>query len=84
MNIEKSSLGKLLLEKRGRLSQTKKSYMDNKIFKNLIENELYKNAKTIFIFVSFGSEVDTHKIMKRALKDGKKIGVSKIKTKKLE
>lgn len=42
MNIEKSSLRKVLLERRNQINQNKKSYMDDKIFKNFIENEFYK------------------------------------------
>ncbi len=80
---EKTLIRKFLLERRGQINQDQKDSMDEKIFKNFTKSLFYKNAETIFIFVSFGSEVDTKRIIEKALEDGKIICVPKIKSKKI-
>lgn len=51
---------------------------DESIYKKVINNKIYRNANTVFIFVSYGSEVDTHKIINYMIKDGKRVCVPKI------
>ena len=41
------------------------------IFQKFFEMSEYKRAKTIFIYVSFGSEVETKRIIERIISDGK-------------
>ena len=41
------------------------------IIKNLYETEEYKKAQTIMVYVSYRGEVETHTLIKTALKDGK-------------
>ncbi len=72
---------KILLDRRDQISSTQKENLDEEIFKKFIKSTFYKNAKTIFIFVSFGSEVNTHKIIEQAISDGKNICVPKINSK---
>ena len=81
MKKEKMATRKILLERRDQINSTQKESLDEEIFKNFIKSIFYKNAKTIFIFVSFGSEVNTHKIIERAIKDGKNVCVPKINSK---
>ena len=49
-----------------------KDLKDKLIRKNLRELDLYKNAKSVFVFISYRSEVDTKGIIEDILADGKK------------
>ena len=75
--MEKRKVREEIIQKRDTLSlEIKKSY-DEKIFKNLIISDIYKKSKKIFIYISFGSEVDTKRFIKYALNDNKEIYVPK-------
>ena len=39
----------------------------------LMSQKFYKEAKTIMVYVSYNSEVDTHKLIEKMLADGKKL-----------
>jgi 5-formyltetrahydrofolate cyclo-ligase len=82
MNIgEKDSIRKQIIEHRDSIDINTKGQWDEDIFNSLIKSEWYKKANTIFAFVSFKSETDTHKIIKYAIHDGKTICVPRIKSK---
>jgi 5-formyltetrahydrofolate cyclo-ligase len=81
MKDNKTLVRKILLEKRGQIDPTQKMDLDKEILKNLTERLFYKEAENIFIYVSIETEVDTHRIIIKALEDGKKIYVPKIKSK---
>lgn len=80
----KKDIRRFVLEKRDKLEPDTKVELDKKIFSELINSEAYKNASVIFVFVSFKSEVDTHEIIKQALKDSKTICVPRINAKERE
>lgn len=46
-----------------------------KIIDKIINSEYFKKSKSIFIFISFGSEVMTHDFIKFSIKNGKDIYV---------
>lgn len=48
---------------------------NGEIFERVIECKEYKNADTIFSYVSFGDEADTLKIIDHSLKQGKRVAV---------
>lgn len=52
---------------------------DRLIRKNLRELEIYKKAKSVFVFISYKSEVDTRRIIEDILADGKKLLVPLVK-----
>jgi len=82
MNIQdKKDIRDKILKQRETIDVDTKNQWDDNIFNNLVNSELYKKAKTIFAFVSFKSEVDTHRIIKRAFEDKKIICVPKIESK---
>lgn len=76
--MDKSIIRKEMKKKRNKLSNLQKEKLDSIVFQKVIESKEYNKADSIFIFVSYESEVDTHRIIKRALKDGKNICVPKV------
>ncbi|GKU30413.1 5-formyltetrahydrofolate cyclo-ligase [Clostridium folliculivorans] len=79
--MEKKEIRKKILEYRETIDENQRKMWDEEIFKSLINSDLYKRSNTIFAFVSFKSEVDTHKIINHALSNGKTICVPKINSK---
>lgn len=62
---------------RSEMAHDFKLQQDQKIFDKLVAMEAYKNAKTLLCFISTPIEIDTHKIIARALSDGKAVAVPK-------
>lgn len=77
----KKEIRKYIIEKREVIEYSIRKEWDRIIFNKLVNNELYKNAKVIFTFVSYKSEVGTHQIIKHAIMDKKIICVPKIRSK---
>ena len=75
---EKKALRNKILEIRDSLDNNEKELMDNKIFNELINTDLYIKAKNIFIYLSFGSEIETKNIINKALEDKKEVYIPKI------
>ena len=48
---------------------------DSKIMENILSLPEYRNAESIFCFVSMNTEVDTHSLIEQMLKYGKAVGV---------
>ena len=78
MAENKKELRHIIESKRSRISIEEKIELDKNIFKNFINSKEFKNATSIFIFVSYKMEVDTHKIIKKALDYNKEVYVPKI------
>lgn len=73
----KKKLRNSILRKRDAIDINTKAIWDSQIFNTLVNSNYYQSANTIFTFVSFGSEVDTHGIIKYALTNNKTICVPK-------
>lgn len=56
---------------------------DRLIRENLRELDIYKKAKSVFVFISYKSEVDTRGIIEDILADGKKLLVPLVKGKEM-
>lgn len=63
---------------RNNLSTVERAELNNVIFKKVVNSSEYKKASCVFIFVSYKSEADTHRIIKAALADGKTVCVPKV------
>lgn len=72
---DKKALRKEIIEKRNNMDLVKKEEMDEKILNKFYESKYYKEAEKIFMYISYGSEINTRKIIDKALKDNKKIFV---------
>lgn len=82
VSLSKKEYREEVLALRSQLDIHTKNQWDNIILDKLINSDYYKNSSVIFAFVSFRDEVDTHKFIKQALKDGKTICVPKVPSKK--
>lgn len=74
----KSCLRKTLIKLRDEISKEHREEKDRAIYERIINSDAYKNSKLLFVFVSYGSEVDTHKLIKHALESGKRVCVPKV------
>ena len=75
--MEKKIVRKEISIIRNSLGKKEKEKLDNQIINNLMNTEDFKKAKSIFIYVSFGSEIDTKKIINYSLEKNKKVYVPK-------
>ncbi|MPN13549.1 putative protein YqgN [bioreactor metagenome] len=76
--VDKKELRKIILEKRDSIDLSERIKYDKHIFNSLIDSPVYNEAKCIFIFVSYKTEVNTHEIIKQALSQGKRVCVPKV------
>lgn len=74
----KSKIRIEVIEKRDALDLNKKKSFDTTIKEKLKETVEYKKSKNIFIYIGFGSEIDTSKYIEEFLKEGKKVFVPRI------
>lgn len=77
MNIkeEKHKIRQQVLKIRDSLKAEEKKEADQIIKKNFLLSDEYIKSSRIFIYISFGSEINTIDIIKYALCDGKKVFV---------
>lgn len=69
---------KELREKYKRIREREKSQLkDEKISSILFESPYFKNADTVFLYYSVGTEVCTLNVAEKALKEGKKVAFPK-------
>jgi 5-formyltetrahydrofolate cyclo-ligase len=73
-NIKKI-LRKEILEKRENIDIDIKKKMDKEILNRFYESKYYNEARNVFIYISYGSEIDTKDIINKALKENKRIYV---------
>jgi 5-formyltetrahydrofolate cyclo-ligase len=78
----KLELRKIVSKRKSILSYSDKEKLDGIVFNKIINDNYYKASRCIFIFVSYNGEVDTHRIIKYALKDKKIVCVPKVISKK--
>lgn len=79
--LSKKEIRDLVIKKRDRICLEQRAKWDEEIYETLINSEFYKNADVIFTFVSFKSEVDTHRFINHGLEDNKIICVPRVPSK---
>ena len=77
----KKEIRRYFLNFKRRLDKNIKEEYDKKIYENIINSDLYKNASSIFVYLSMDNEIDTRALIKKSFKDGKKVYVPKIRKK---
>ena len=73
----KKKLREEALAKRNSIPAEVRAEKSRLITKYILQSNAYKQAKTVFSFVSMGSEVETREILKQAWQDGKTVAVPK-------
>ena len=73
--MDKKIIRREILVKRAKIGKDNHIILTEAVMKSLKDTIYYKNAKTIMTFISFGSEIDTHKFIKSGIKEGKTIVV---------
>lgn len=76
--MDKKSLRKQMKDLRDSISALEKETYDQNIFSKVITSPFYRESENLFIYVSFGSEADTHRIIEKAIKDNKTVYVPKV------
>lgn len=72
---KKKQIRKDILEVRRSMDIDKKDTYDTLIEKSFFESSFYKEAKNIFIYISYDSEINTKRIINRAINERKNIYV---------
>lgn len=73
--MEKDNQRKILKHIRNNILKSDRDFKSSKIAKLVFESSDFKKSKTIMIYMSFGSEVDTKKIFDRILSEKKVLAV---------
>lgn len=76
--MNKKELRKLIREKKRALTEKQLDEVSCKLVKRLFAHEAYKNARSIYVYMSYNQEVRTMEILKRAYADGKRIAIPKV------
>lgn len=71
----KSELRRFFLNLRREMEEGEIKQISDIIFERLIDLDLYKNSKSIFVYVALDKEIQTQKIIDHALKTGKEVYV---------
>jgi 5-formyltetrahydrofolate cyclo-ligase len=80
----KKLLRKQALAERDRLSPDERKKKSSEIEERLFSLPEFRNARTVLFFASFRSEVETLPMVRRALADGKRVVLPKVRGSELE
>ena len=78
MTDQKAAIRSHLKQIRASIPESVRQEYSEKIFNTLIGMDEIIHANSIFIYISYGNEVDTHHLLKYFMKQGKSIAVPKI------
>lgn len=76
--MEKREIRKRTLQLRNELKEDYRMQADDKIYHTLTDLECYRQSKVILSYIPYKSEVNTRKILEKALTDGKTVAVPKV------
>ena len=65
-------------EQRKNLTESERSGQDQSLHKLFLRSGAYKACEALFSFVSFGTEIDTHAIIRQAFLDQKKVYIPRV------
>ena len=80
----KKELRKRFINERNNLDMQYREYASKKIIETVEKLESYKKANKIFVYVNFGSEIETIRFIESSLRQGKEVYVPKIVLKNME
>ncbi len=74
----KAEIRREILQKREAMPKELRKAYSRQITEKVLESEYYRQAKTILIYVSFRSEVETMPLIRRAMEDGKEVYLPRV------
>ena len=75
MSEDKQQLRRRLLAQRAAQDAAAKRETDRRITAQVLASGLYRQAQSLFVYVSTPQEIDTHAIIRQALDEGKTVCV---------
>ena len=78
IHVQKNELRSEITRLRSKISRSLREQKNIAIQRNLLLLVAIQNAKSVFCFISYGSEVDTHDIISQLLAQKKQLAVPKI------
>ena len=81
---QKKKLRSAYLEKRNQMDPEKRSAASKKIANWVLANKRFKLAKTVFLYASYKSEVETKELIQACLKLGKRVALPKVNGEEME
>ncbi len=75
---QKKKLRSAYLEKRNQMEPEKRAEASKKIRDWVFANKRFKTAKTVLVYASYKSEVETKELIQGALRQGKRVAVPKV------
>lgn len=75
LNSDKNRVRAEFLKLRDSIGGEERCLQSAEIERKLTDTAFYRKAKVVFIYVSFGSEADTHGLIRKILADGKRAAV---------
>ena len=76
--MDKASIRERIRKKKKERTDREQMQESKQILDYFIQSPLYRNADTVYTYVSYNQEVDTRALIRRALEDGKKVAVPKV------
>lgn len=74
----KRQIRETTLERRDRMTAGRHRQASARICRRLLELPEVQQARSLFVFISFGSEVDTHPLIDALLNDGRRVAIPRI------
>jgi len=75
-NFSKDTIRREMILLRNQMTKDEVDSLSQKIISTLVKLPVYKNSKKVMLYLSFGNEVDTFKLIELCKKENKKIIVS--------
>ena len=76
--MDKKELRRSIRERKRAMTEEEIVQRSEKLGKLFVQSEAYKNAKTIYGYLSYNQEVRTVPMLEQALRDGKRVAVPKV------
>ena len=80
ITAEKNKLRRMIAARRREYPESEMIRMSAQIAERVLGLEQYTGAETVFVYLDLPGEVQTRELIRRCLKDGKRVGVPKVKT----
>ena len=77
--LEKIKAREIVKKKKAELNPQYIEEYSAKVCEKLLEQDFYKEAKTIYLYIAYNNEIKTDRIFEQAWKDGKKVAIPKVK-----